>query len=462
MTDSPTPKSPTSLTRRSFAKSAGAGAAALAFPFVGRWSRAASPNGKLRHACIGCDGQGWADMNDLASHPNIEIVALCDVDTARQARAAAKFPEARRYQDYREMLEKEAGNIDSVNIAVPDHMHAPIAMAAIALGKHVYCQKPLTHTVGEARDLRLAAEKAGIVTQMGNQIQSTADYQIGAELIRTGAVGKVTEIHAWSNARFPQRGRKAGSDPVPESLDWDKWLGVAPERPYLAPNEDGGMSRFYHPFHWRGWIDFGGGPMGDFGCHILDTPFKGTGLKFPTSVRNVELPQEWLDHADWQKENWPDWQVVEFEFPGTEVTAETVKVVWYDGGKQPPREVFQYESDDRRPPGGGSLIVGESGRLLVTHFGVRPQLIPYEANRGLKMPDLQSFSHYHAFIDACLGKGKTGSNFGFAGPMTETVQLGNLASRFPGKKLAWDADKFTFPGEPDADKLLRKEYRKWS
>ncbi len=393
---------------------------------------------------------GWSDLQNLASHDNIEIVALCDVDTARMEKAAAKFPKARRYQDWRELLREEGDRIDSVNVTVPDHMHAPITMAALRAGKHVYCQKPLTHEVTEARAIRDAAAKAGVVTQMGNQIQSAIEYRMAVRMLQDGAIGKIREIHSWSGAGFPNRGRPAGSDPIPKTLDWDKWLGVAPERPYKKD--------LYHAFNWRGWQDFGGGGLGDFGCHILDVPFKALDLTFPMSVK-ASVPEEWLHDPASRKENWPDWQVVEYLFPGTKWTAGgSLKVTWTDGNRRPPRELFEYESDQRRIPGGGSLFIGEDGKLLIPHIS-GPQLVPYRLNRGIERPDVKGFSHYHAYIDACLGKGETGSHFGYAGPLAEATCLGLVATRLPNELLHWDAEAVAFTNSEEANALARPTYR---
>ena len=329
------------ITRRRLLKTS---SLALFPAFAPRMSMANPAHGKLSHACIGVDGMGWSDLNSLGSHPNIEITAICDVDTARMEKAAAKYPQARRYQDWRELLEKEGDKIDSVNVTVPDHMHASITYAALQQGKNVYCQKPLTHEVAEARALRLAADKAGVVTQMGNQIQSAIEYRMAVRMLQDGVVGKIKEIYSWSGAQFPYRGRPSGSDPIPKTLDWDKWLGVAPERPF--------KKGIYHDFNWRGWQDFGGGGLGDFGCHIMDVPFTALELTAPTSIR-ATVPREWSEHEPSRRDNWPDWQEVEYVFPGNKWTAGgSIKLTWMDGTRQPPRELFEFENEGRKIPGG--------------------------------------------------------------------------------------------------------------
>ncbi|MGY8688075.1 MAG: hypothetical protein ACKVHP_10115, partial [Verrucomicrobiales bacterium] len=280
--------------------------------------------------------------------------------------------------------------------------------------------------VSEARDVRLAAEKAQVVTQMGNQIQSSIEYRMAVQMLQDGVIGKIKEIYSWSGANFPNRGRPAGSDAIPKTLDWDKWLGVAAERPF--------KKGLYHDFNWRGWQDFGGGGLGDFGCHILDVPFKAVEISAPTSIK-ATVPDEWLQHDPSRRENWPDWQIVEYVFPGTKWTAGgSIKVTWSDGPRQPRRELFEFSNETRKVPGGGSLFIGEGGKLLIPHIS-GPQMVPYERNRGIKRPDVKGFNHYHAYIDACLGKGSTGSNFDFAGPLAEATCLGLIGTRIPNTSL---------------------------
>ena len=414
------------MNRRSFLKASTAVAAPWVVPST---VFSNPPSDRLVHACIGVDGMGWSDLSSLASHRKIQIVAICDVDLARLGRATERLPQARRYQDWRELLATEGDRIDSVNVTVPDHMHAPISLAALQAGKHVYCQKPLAHAVGEARAMRDTAHQHGVVTQMGNQIQSASVYRTAVRMIQDGMIGRVEEIHAWTGAVFPQRGRPEGSDPIPVTLDWDKWLGSAKPRPY--------KKGIYHPFNWRGWIDFGGGAIGDFGCHILDTPFKALELTAPTSIR-AEVPLDWADNRAWNQENWPVWEIIHYEFPATRyTTGGSLPVTWYDGEKRPPRELFKFDDPERKLPGGGALFVGEQGRLLLPHVGP-PEITAGEA-KGAPRPDVDGFDHYHAFVDACLGNGSTESHFGFAGPLAEATLLGTIAVRLPGQKLTWQA-----------------------
>ena len=441
-----------SQTRRNFLRNTSAlTAAPLVIPNL---VSSASPNGKINHAVVGTDGQGWSDLSNISTHPNVNITAICDVDTSRMAKAAAKFPNARKYQDWRELLESEDDRIDSLQVAIPDHMHASVSIAAMKKGKHVYCEKPLAHEISEARAMGAWAKKSGVVTQMGNQIQSSIEYRSAVILIQNGVIGKIKEVHAWAGATFPGSGRPAGEDPVPKNLDWDKWLGVAPERPY--------KNGIYHPFNWRGWQDFGTGPIGDFMCHIMDSPFKALELTAPNSVITTGVPERWTNDEKIHSENWPDWATYEYDFPGTKwTTGKSIKVFWYDGGKKPARKLAGFEKDDRQLPGSGSLFIGETGNLLLPHVG-GPQLVPYSKNKGIVRPKLKGRSHYHSYIDACLGKDATTSNFGFAVPLTETTLLGNIANRFHGTKLEWNQNKMVIPNHSEANSLVKKIPRDFS
>ena len=433
------------MKRRSFIKTT----AASSLTFSGLL-RADTPNKKVNHAAVGCDGQGGSDLGNIASHPMVNVAALCDVDSNKLAAAGEKYPNARKYTDYREMLEKEGDQIDSVSVGIPDHMHAAVTMAALAKGKHVYCEKPLTHDVYECRQIKLAAAKAGVVTQMGNQIQSAIEYRSAVVMLQKGVIGKINEIHAWSGAQFPQKGRIPGEDPVPANLNWDQWIGTAPMRPY--------KNGIYHAFNWRAWQDFGTGGMGDFGCHILDTPFKAIELTAPTNIK-ASVPADWAANPAWNTENWPDGEKIEYSFPGTKyTTGDTIKVTWYDGNHRPERALAPFEKDDRQLPGGGSLFIGEGGVLLLPHVG-GPQLVPYSKNKGVARPDLEPRDHYHSFIDAILGKDKTTSHFDYAANLSETVLLGNVANRVSGKDLAWDSAALKFTNNDDANGMLRRKYR---
>jgi len=431
------------ITRRRFMKQvAGAG---LALPLIApRLGFAESPNGKLQHAAVGAGGRGRADLNEIVKSGKVDVVALCDVDENTLNEAGQAFPGARKYRDWREMLAKEEKNIDSVSVGTPDHMHAPVAMSALRLGKHVFCEKPLTHEVYEARQVTEAARKAGVVTQMGIQIHSHVVYRTAVRLIQDGAIGKVKEWHSWCSAHGSAEdlARPEGEDPVPAHLDWDLWIGVAPFRPF---KED-----IYHPNRWRAWQDFGCGALGDFGCHIFDPVFTALEIGPPLSVRAEEMAMG--------KEVWPVSQVVHYEFPGTSMTSgKIIEGTWRDGGKQPSPEVAGLPKDFELPKS-GSLIIGEEGVLLLPHYD-KPRLLPEEKFANYAHPEVDDVNHYAAWVNACLSGGKAPANFDYSGPLAEAVLLGNVAARMSGKALMWDAANLKVTNVPEANDLLRRAYR---
>jgi predicted dehydrogenase len=360
-------------------------------------------------------------------------------------RAAEKWPHAQRYSDWRKMLELK--EIDAVHCATPDHMHAPVALAAIQLGKHVYCQKPLTHTVKEARVLAEATKRAGVVTQMGNQIQSHEAYLTAVKLVHQGAIGKVREVISWQGGTPRWRladDRPSDSDPVPETLDWNLWLGVAPERPY--------KEKIYHPFSWRHWQDYSNGQLGDFGCHILDPVFMALELTAPTTISAKAPPIN--------RETWTDSATVFYDFPGTRHTAgSTIRVTWFDGeGFSPPRDLLGV-SESVKLPGAGSVLIGEKGSLLVPHVAM-PKLLPEEKFADFRLPEVPQRDHYVSWADACRGQDKTNSHFGYAGPLTEAVLLGTIAIRLPGETLQWNSAELRITNNSQAHGMLTKQYRK--
>ena len=291
---------------------------------------------------------GWADFSSISSHPNVEIVAICDIDTARAKKVQELVPHAKFYQDWRELLEKEA--IDSVNVSTPDHMHAAITMTALEKGCHVYCQKPLTHDIYEARMIGAKAAETGLVTQMGTQLTSMTAERIAVEWIKSETIGKIREVYLWSNKPAlqyrPMGPRPENADPVPAHVDWDAWLGTAPERPYVKG--------VYHPTWWRGWQDFGCGWLGDMGCHIMDMPFRSLGLSMPISVK-ADVEPEWIANPKRRVETFPQWQIVEYLYPGTDLTTDdTVKLTWSDGGKYPPDELRKHIDGGEWPTQGSS------------------------------------------------------------------------------------------------------------
>ena len=437
--------------RREFLKlSLSAGLGTVAIPEI---VSAKSPNERIQHGAIGVGGMGWGDIQQIGSHPDVEIAAICDVDMARMAAAAKRFPNARCYQDWRELLEKEGDKIDSISVSTPDHMHAPITMTAINQGKHVYCQKPLTHDVQEARRIAVAAAKANVVTQMGIQVNASIGYRMAVKMIRDGLIGKVKRVYAWSNKPVgnyrPVGPRPTGEDVVPATLDWDAWLGVAPVRPY--------KHGVYHPTWWRGWQDFGVGWLGDMGCHILDTPYLALKLGAPVRI-SAQVEPAWRDTPSRRTETWPTWQIVHYTFTGNELTAgKTLELTWSDGDKYPPDRLRQY-IDDYEFPQQGSLLLGEAGTLLLPHAG-RPQLFPGKTFKGYPPPKLAPRNHYHHWVDACRQKTKTVAGFDYAGPLTEVVLLGTVALRCPDRELAWDAKQMKITNLPRADQHLRRLYR---
>jgi predicted dehydrogenase len=403
-----------------------------------------SANGLLRTAHVGVGGMGGADLKSIASHPRVEIAALCDVDASRLEAAGGLHPKARRFRDYREMLSTLGESVDAVVVSTPDHTHAPAAMTAIRLGKPVYCQKPLTHEIFEARALREAAASRGLVTQMGIQVHSSAVYRRAVRMIQDGVIGRVGRVLAWSNKNWGFDGAGiGGGQAAPASLDWDLWLGTAAERPY-APG-------VYHPGAWRKLVDFGTGTLGDMGVHIFDTPYAALELTAPRWARTTCRAPTGVGH--------PERNVVEYEFPGTRHTAATLSWTWFDGAAAPPEVTDAGLPAGFQLPGQGSLFVGEGGTMLLPHVG-EAVLFPEERFRGAVRPAVEDRNHYHQWVDACLGSTTTSAGFDYAGPLTEALLLGVVANRFPGRTLEWDAAAMRIPNEPAADRLVRRSYRR--
>ena len=430
------------VSRRSFLKQIGW--AGMAAPFVTSGLRAASPNSILQHASCGASGMAWADLTEFTKSKFIKIVAVADVDLNRTGDVRKKFPEAKIYQDWREMLDKEGKQIDSMNVSVPDHMHAPIGMSAMQLGKHVYGQKPLAHDIYEVRRMTQIAHDKKLVTQMGIQIHSQSEYRMAVRLIRDLAIGKVKEIHSWSSKKWgdssPLPDRK---DPVPDGLNWDFWLGVRPARPFIGEG-------YYHPVNWRKRLDFGTGTFGDMGCHIFDPVFNAVALTAPISVRS-EGPSP-------NATNWASDAVIHYVFPGTPYTeGDQVKVTWYDGDAIPKHLKTMLEGDEM--PWQGSLFIGTKGHMLLPHIA-RPQLYPTEQYKTFPLPEVKSDSHWIEFVEACRGNGKTTAGFNYSGPLTESVLLGGVATHFPQTTLEWNAAKLKFKNVADANHLIRRSYRK--
>ena len=415
----------------------------LAAPFFVRNLISAPPSGQVRLGAFGAGGMGFVTLDVLARHPKIKVACVAEVDSAKLDQLKAKYPDARVHQDWRVMLAKERKNIDAVCVGTPDHMHAPMAMSAMRLGLPVYQQTPMAHSIDEVRRLTVFAHKKNLITQMGIQIHSSKEYRSAVQLIQSGAIGKVKEVHSWSEKKWgdpdplPTR-----TDPVPATLNWDSWIGVAQPRPFIKD--------VFHPLNWRKRIDFGTATFGDMGCHILDPVFSALALSAPISVRS-EGPAP-------NKESWALDSVIHYVFPATKHTeGKTVPLTWYDGDARPPQEV-QALVAGRKLPGQGSLFIGAKGLMLLPHVGM-PVLLPEDQYRGYEMPALEVVSHYNQFVDAVLGNGKTTAGFDYSGPLTEAVLLGPLATRIPKTTLAWNSAKLKFTNSPEANRYLRTSYR---
>lgn len=420
-----------------------AGAAFAAFNIIHSGARAVSPNGKLRTAHVGVGGMGGGDLNSIASHAKVEVAALCDVDSTRLDGLKGKYPDAKPFRDYREMIAQLGDSIDAVVVSTPDHTHAPAAMTALLKGKPVYCQKPLTHEVYEARQLRLVAEQKGIVTQMGIQVHSAPPYRRAVKMIQSGVIGKVSQVHAWSNKNWGYDGTTlptAGK--APDTLDWNLWLGTAAERPFV--------SGVYHPGNWRKLIDFGTGTLGDMGVHIFDTPYDACALTSPKWAKTICRAPTGIGH--------PERNTVQYEFPGTKFTTDSLIWTWYDGSFAPPKSEELKLPEGLKLPGQGALFVGEGGYMLLPHVG-EAVLFPEEKFKDYKRPEVESQSHYHQWVDACLGAGKTSASFSYGGPLTESLLLGVVANRFPDTKLLWDAEKLQVTNSREATAFIRGKVR---
>ena len=426
--------------RRSFIQSTTAFAG---FALFSSNAKAISPNGKLRTAHVGVGGMGNADLKSISSHSHVEVAALCDVDRDRLDSAGSRFPDAKRFRDYREMIDQLADKIDAVIVSTPDHTHAPAAMWAMNHNKPVYCQKPLTHQVFEARRLNEVAAEKKLVSQMGIQVHSSGQYRQAVKIIQAGTIGKVKQVHAWSAKNWGYDGKPfEGSHPVPESIDWNLWLGVAAERNFHP--------RVFHPGNWRKLVDFGTGTLGDMGVHIFDTPYAALELTHPKWARTDCRAPTGVGH--------PEKNVVQYEFPGTKYTTDSLIWTWYDGAFAPPKEPNVGLPKDLKLPGQGSLFVGEEGSLLLPHVATS-QLFPRRKFADYQLPKVDGANHYHQFVDACMGKGTTSASFAYGGPLTEALLLGVVANRFPGTKLTWDPKSLRVTNVSEANLYIRKAYR---
>jgi hypothetical protein len=477
------------LTRRQFiyrSAIAAAGATTLVTSVRAVPSRKLSSTDKLRVAHIGVGGKGRSDLGYCSGE---EIVALCDADERMAAEPLQHLPNAKFYSDWRQLLDKEDKNIDAVVVSTPDHLHGMIAAAAMKLGKHVYCQKPLTQTVYEARYLRKLAKEQGVITQMGNQGSSADGLRRAVEVIQAGVIGPVKQIHVWTDRPVWPQGlaRPAGSDRVPDNFKWDLWLGPAPSRPFkaawageptLPPPRDAKAWQVYHPFAWRGWFDFGTGALGDMACHTANLPFRAAKLGYP---RLVEL----LDHSELNPYTYPKTSKIRFVFPEREGLPET-EFFWYDGNPvdtsckplRPSEEITRSikEMSDEVPKA-GCLLIGEKGQIFSpddygtrfflklndekemvggsTHEAVKnvPVTLPRNPHPG----DTDQKQHLE-WIAACKGGPTPYSNFDIAAYLTEIILLGCVALRV-GKRLEWDGPNMRATNAPEAGRFVKREYR---
>ncbi len=447
--------------------------AGVGFWVAGRSAQAEgkSPNDRLNVACIGVGGKGSSDTDQVANHTN--IVALCDADENTLNQKAEKFSQAKKYTDYRKLFDEMGKQIDAVTVSTPDHNHAAASLMAMRLGKHVYCQKPLTHSVYEARQMRETAKKYRVATQMGNQGTAEDGLRHAVESIRAGVIGPVHEVHVWTNRPIWPQGAEAilktqagGAAALaalhgqslsnlprptpPKHLNWDAWLGPAPERPY---------DPIYHPFSWRGWWDFGTGALGDMACHTANMAFMALKLGYPTTIA--------AESGEINSETYPMWAKITFEFPARG-DMPPVKLVWYEGsnkGKRvlPPAEL----SHGEKVSDSGSLLVGDKGVLFSPNdYGASYTLLPKKDFEGYKAPEPTLPRNGKGddgmkteWIAAIKGGPPAMSNFDYAGMLTETILLGNVAMRV-GKKLEWDGENLKAKNCPEADKYIKPEFRK--
>ena len=428
-------------------------------------------NNKLNVAGIGVMGKGESDLGGISKSKDVNIVALCDTSDESLAKAKQKYPGAKTYNDFRKMLEEQK-DIDAVTVSTPDHMHAPAAMMAIKMGKHVYVQKPLTHTVEEARKLTLAAREYKVATAMGNQGHSGEGWRVLCEYIWNGAIGDVTEVHCWTNRPIWPQGLDVpeGEDPVPAGFHWNEWLGPAQYRPYkmkhVVEQKDGKpvldengkpkekLERFYQPFVWRGWWDFGCGALGDMACHIMDGAYWALKLGSPTRV-------ELVDHSELKPHSPPNWSILKYHFPARGAMPPCT-VTWYDGGKLPPRPEELEPGRKLAEGDNGSLFIGSKGKMMAGTYGGGVRIFPEEKMKATPKPPQmipRIKDHHLEWVEACRGGTPHSGNFDYSGPFTEMVLLGNLTLRV-GKSIDWDGPAMKVTNVPEANQYVRKEYRK--
>lgn len=406
------------------------------------WAKEKSPAERLNFACIGVGGKGSSDTDSAGRYGN--VVAICDIDANRLDAKAKRFPKAKKYFDYRKMLEELDSEIDAVTVSTPDHSHAPASIQAMKMGKHCFTQKPLTWSVYEARLMREVAAQQGVATQMGNQGTAERLLREAVEMLRAGVIGQVKEVHVWTNRPvWPQGQGRPEPEEVPDHVHWNEWLGPAPERPY---------SSAYHPFKWRGWLDFGTGALGDMACHTMNLPVMGVDLFDPVAVK--------AEHSGIvADETYPKWSVIRYEF-GPRGNWDPCTMTWYDGGKRPPEKLGLGEV---KLPERGSLLVGTEGTMISVgdYGGQETILLPKEKFANYKKPEPslpRSPGHFKEFAEACKGGSPAMSNFDYASRLTETVLLGNVAL-LAGQRVEWDAANMKVKSPSEANEFLHRRYR---
>ncbi|MEH6659008.1 Gfo/Idh/MocA family oxidoreductase [Leeuwenhoekiella marinoflava] len=437
-----------------------------------------APSDKLVIAGIGVGGKGESDIKSFADSGKAEIAFLCDVDDRRAANSRARFPGAKYYKDYREMLEKEGDKIDAVSVSSPDHNHAVQAMAAMKMGKHVYVQKPLTHDIYEARQLTEGAEKYKVVTQMGNQGASNNGTRLMSEWYDAGLIGEIEEVYCWTDRPVWPQGIPWPQTPdtIPNELDWDLWLGTAPHKDYV-----GGLV----PFNWRGWWDYGTGALGDMGCHLVEVPVRVLNLKYPKDVQ-CSVGSVYVDEfkRGYFPDSCPPSSHVTMTFPKTDKTKGDIKLHWMDGGIQPARPEELGPNEVFGDGGNGVLFIGTKGKMMCGTYSENPQLLPTSKTERTKVAENyervpgEANGHYAQWVEAALagyGKKEVSSPFSVAGPLTETLLIANLAIRgfdvrkeleggrveYPGRyiEMLWDAEKMRVTNFEEANQFVKRNYR---
>jgi predicted dehydrogenase len=402
-----------------------------------------SPNEKIRFACVGVDGKGASDSEDAGKRG--DVVAICDIDDRKLSAASKKFEGAKKYNDFRKMLDEMGSSIDAVTVSTPDHCHAVVASMAMNMGKHCFCQKPLTHSIWEARRLGEIARANKVATQMGNQGTANDSLRRAAAIIKSGALGNVTDVHVWTNRPIWKQGvKRPDTAEVPSYLHWDEWLGPAPKRPF---------GEGYHPFSWRGWWDFGTGALGDMACHTVNMPYMALALRDPTSVQ--------AKTSGHNRDSYPEWSVIDFQFPSNDKRP-ALKFTWYDGGQKPSKDLL----DGKDPSASGCLVVGDKGKLYAPGDYAENEIVLMGGIVEPKVDWVHSPGHFEEWTRAIRGGDAAMSNFAeYSGPLTETILLGNLAvwaapeAGQMGKKIEWNAHSLEATNAPEVAEIIKPKYR---